>query len=407
MKNKGCQSCWPFEEKHVESRIKSIFDFYLGIPVRIFFVWIPLKKTMTLIWQVIKNLMLEISLAVNHTKLNPSINRALFDNGILIFWDEAKKRGIKIDNLKIGDTQTQIFYFAHHGKKYYFDRNPIYPAIHNFPEFEDANQYDDKAYFKKVLLKHHFPCPLGEAFISPAKALAYGVKLGFPLVVKPVKSSASIHITFDIRTEQALQEAITLAKQVSYQILVEQFIPGDVYRAVVLDNQLIACAKRQPGRVVGNGNDSVEKLIDQKNKHPLRGTPQQLDKTLHVIEKNKTLTAHLANQGVSLKTILQKDRVITLANKMNVSSGADVTNVTDQVHPDNVLLFQQLYKTLHLPLLGLDFICQDVAISWKNQPFAILENNSLPGVDIHEFPSAGESIPVARLIWSYVLEKLE
>ena len=46
----------------------------------------------------------------------------------------------------------------------------------------------------------------------------------------------------------------------------EKHIDGDDYRAFVLDGQVLAVAKRIPANIVGNGSDTIQQLIDAKNK---------------------------------------------------------------------------------------------------------------------------------------------
>lgn len=402
-----CQHCWPSDKNHFENKVNSILDFYLGKPLEYLFAIPFVKNVVQLTSRILKSSTLKVSLLIKHATLDPKINRTLFDNCILCFWDEAKRRKMNIYNVKIGNTQAQIFCFEHNAKKYYFDRNPIYPNIQRLKQYEDAARYDDKLFFKKFLLKNHFPCPAGKSFISSEHAFEYGIKLGFPLVVKPVKSSSSIHVSFNIRSRSQLLEAILIAKQVSYQIIIEKYIPGDVHRVIVIDNELIACTKRQPGRIIGNGKNTVEELINEKNNHPWRGNPNQRDCTLHKIEKNKELITLLAKQKVSLKTKLKKGQVIVLAHKMNVGNGGDLTNVTSIIHPENTLLLKKLFNNMRIPMLGLDLICQDISAPWNKQHFGIIENNSLPGIGIHHYHSTGEPINVAGMIWNFVLNKID
>lgn len=408
MENKTfCRYCWPSNKNHFENKVNSLLDFYLGKPLEYIFALPIIKNIFQLIVRILKFSALQLSLFIKHATLDPTINRVLFDNCILVFWDEAKRRKMNIYNLKIGNTQTQIFRFEHNEKNYYFDRNPIYPNVSKLKKFKDAARYDDKIFFKKFLLKHHFPYPAGKSFISPKHAFKYGVQLGFPLVVKPVKSSSSIHVSFNIKTQQQLLEAITIAKQVNYQIIVEKYIPGDVHRVIVIDDELIACTKRQPGRIVGNGKNTVKELIDEKNNHPWRGKPNQLDCTLHKVEINNELIKLLAKQKVTLKTKLKKGQAIVLAHKMNVGNGGDLINVTSIIHPENRLLFKKLFNHMKIPMLGLDFICEDISVPWNKQHFGIIENNSLPGIGIHHYPSSGEPINVAGITWNFVLNKID
>ncbi|HLF67694.1 MAG TPA: hypothetical protein VI522_08765, partial [Gammaproteobacteria bacterium] len=256
-----------------------------------------------------------------------------------------------------------------------------------------------------LLSAHDFPYPKGEVFVSAKKALRYGMQLGFPLVVKPAHSSLSRHVTINVQSESELRVAIRIAKQVNYRILVEQYIPGDVYRALILDGQWIACAKREAGSVVGNGKDTIDKLIEEKNKHPLRGEPGSKNHTLFKIMKTRQLEKILVKQDVRLHTKLDKGKQIFLSEKVNAGNGADITNVM-QCHPENMQMLIKVQQTLGLPLAAIDFICRDMTRPFYQQPFALIENNSLPYIDMHHFPHSGPSVDVAKHIWDFVLSKL-
>jgi cyanophycin synthetase len=400
-----CPHCYPTVINHKEYKIYSILDFYFGNFIdfftRIFF----LKKILNTIKQGVFASVLHLSLYFGQAKLIADINRSKFDNSILVFWDAAIKRNLEIFNVQIGGKQTQIFAVKVNNKKYYFDRNPInlFLICHSY---KLACQYDNKYHFKKFLRLNNFPHAHGNAFISSQKAFEYGLKLGFPLVVKPLMSSNSVHVSFNIKTKSELEKAIQIAKIVAYQIIVEKYIPGDVYRALILENTLIACTKRQPGLIIGTGKDSIRTLIDEKNKHPWRGRPDQLDCTLHKVEINKELVNWLSQQNLTLKSKLKKDQQIFLSKKINVGNGADLTNVTDIIHSENIKLLERIHQALNVEFSGFDLICEDISIPWNRQHFALIEYNTLPGIGIHHFPSVGQPIDVANTIWDYVLENI-
>ncbi|TAK76009.1 MAG: hypothetical protein EPO11_04790 [Gammaproteobacteria bacterium] len=393
-----CPHCYPAAPNHRQEKIDSLFDAYFSLPVGGAF--------FQRVGRAILRVVLHFSHFIQHAQFTDAIDRSQLNNGILVMWDEAKKRGLELFNIKFGEKHTQHFVLMLEGKRYYFDRSPICLVTEKVNQFADASKYDDKSYFKKILLQHDLPCPQGQAFFSAKKAFRYGMKLGFPLVVKPAIASFSRHASFNIKSEKGLRVAIDVAKQVNCRVVVEQYISGDVHRVTILNDKVIASTKRQAASVLGDGTSTIEELIDEKNNHPWRGAAAQLNCTLHKIEKNQHLSTFLATQGVNLKTKLKKGHRILLSNKMNNGNGAEVTNVTALIHPENEKLFLKLHHILNIPLSGIDFICQDVSLPWQEQPFAIIENNSLPYIDAHHYPSIGEPINAASYLWDFVLEML-
>lgn len=167
----------------------------------------------------------------------------------------------------------------------------------------------------------------------------------------------------------------------------------------------MACAKRQPASIVGDGYSTVCELIDKRNNDPRRGKPNQLNSTLHAVEKTDNLIKVLNQQNINFQTKLKKGKKIIISYKINSGNGADIINVTKNVHPDIKNLLERCHKTLNIPISGLDFICAHISSSWKTQSFGIIENNGSPYIDIHHYPSEGEPINVASKIWDFVLDE--
>ena len=47
--------------------------------------------------------------------------------------------------------------------------------------------------------------------------------------------------------------------------MVEKFAPGDDYRLLVVGDQVVAAARREPAQVIGDGRATVAELVDVKN----------------------------------------------------------------------------------------------------------------------------------------------
>jgi len=91
---------------------------------------------------------------------------------------------------------------------------------------------------------------------------------------------------------------------------------------------------------------------------------------------------------------------VTLNQKINWSVGGTTCDVTDDTHPDNIALFEEVARVLKAPIVGLDFIIGDMGRSWKEQErCGILECNSMPFFDNHHLPFEGKPRNVAALIW--------
>ena len=150
----------------------------------------------------------------------------------------------------------------------------------------------------------------------------------------------------------------------------------------------------------------IKELIELKNQDEKRGGQQQKNTTLHEIPIDQFLIEQLKNQGLNLDSIMPQGQKVYLHDKFVLSHGCDIINCADIVHPDNQQLFIKAAKIFGADLIGFDFICPDISQSHLDQATAIIEANSLPYLDMHQFPSHGAAEPVAELVWDYVLSKL-
>lgn len=226
------------------------------------------------------------------------------------------------------------------------------------------------------------------------------------MVVKPYNGSLSHHVTYPINSEQELLQGINISKQYIPAFIVEKYIEGNLFRASVVGKSQVFVCQKEKANIVGDGSSTIKELIDLKNTHINRGDTEQVNFTLHKIPLNNTLISNLEKQGLNLETILPKYKKIYLQDKYVLSHGCDIINCDKFVHPKNQDMFIQVAHVLQSDLIGIDFICSDIGKPYDEQETAILEVNSLPYIDMHQYPSHGNSEPVAEVVWDIVLDML-
>lgn len=260
------------------------------------------------------------------------------------------------------------------------------------------HQADDKYVLKKILKRHALPYAEGRSFFCKQKASQYGLRLGFPLVVKPRTGSLSIHVSCNIQSEEVLKEALDAAFFMSIECIVERHISGDVYRMTMVRGKMVACCRREAPNVLGDGIHTIRELIEEKNQDPRRGEMDDSTQTLHRISVTPATEALLKNKNISLDTIPSFHEKIYLHSKVILAAGADIHDVTDDVHPEMKKICEQLAQILNVPLLGFDIICADIRKNPKEQPCAVIEANTTPFIDMHHYPVTGVSRNVARVL---------
>lgn len=311
------------------------------------------------------------------------------------FIDEAEKRGMKILIFRGPFGYINRFELEFAGKRHSFNGLPRAEFLNN----ATSELVDDKAAVKKILADNKIPTPQGKGFncFQKAKATEFGLKLGFPLVVKPRSGSMCHHVTLNIETLEALQDAITRA--ISYEpfFIVEKYIAGaKTFRATVVDNKFVACADRIPANVIGDGIHTVEELVAIKNR------AKQLSKEYYPIFVDLTTNRLLGEQNLTTLSVPKLGRKVFLQEKVTLILGADINEVTPRVHPDNIELFEKIAEIFNVKLVGIDFLAQDMSRSWREQIASVVELNSLPHINMHHLPVEGEPVNVGGYICDLV-----
>jgi len=333
-------------------------------------------------------------------KFEKKPDRRKIYNRSLIFFDEAKKRGLDIRVVKFFSKYINEFVFFYNNKKYYYEGIPTILLENKNTDMDDKNKV------KKILNKNKIPTPSGQIFINSKRAFNFGKEIGYPLVVKPNSGSLSQHVICPVNSDEELKIAIKIVKIYKPDFIVEEYIQGRVYRATIVNKKHVFVCLKEKVNIIGDGVFTIRDLINFKNNDKKRGETYQKDTTLHKISIDDTLKNVLQKQGLKLDSILNKNQKVYLNDKCILSCGCDIINCGD-VHLDNKNLFLEIAKILNTNLVGIDFICPDISCSYKNQKTGVLETNSLPYIDMHQHPSCGKSYSVAKIVWDELLNKIQ
>ena len=224
--------------------------------------------------------------------------------------------------------------------------------------------------------------------------------VGFPLVIKPVDGNHGRGITVDIRNYADAVVAYHAAKDISRAVIVEKFVVGDDYRLLVINNRLVAAAKRTPAHVIGDGKRNVQELIDQVNADPRRGYGHE--NVLTQITVNELTNTIIKAKGYTLETIIPEGEMLILKDTANLSTGGTSEDVTDIVHPANVSMAERISKIIDLDICGIDIMTTDISQPLEETGGAVLEVNAGPGFRMHLAPAKG----LARNVAGPVIDKL-
>ena len=225
-------------------------------------------------------------------------------------------------------------------------------------------------------------------------------RVGFPAVIKPLDGNHGKGATVGIRSLDEAKIAWEKAKEYSRWVIVEQQLQGSDFRALVVNNQLIAVAERVPAHVVGDGKQSIQQLIDETNSDPRRGYGHENVLTQIDID-NQTMRC-IRKSGYELESVLPKGERLFLKTTANISTGGTAIDVTDEVHPKNIFLFERIAKIIGLDVAGIDVIAPNVSEPLSENGGGIIEVNAAPGFRMHLAPSEG----IGRNVAEHVIDML-
>ncbi len=258
----------------------------------------------------------------------------------------------------------------------------------------------DKEDTKYLLEQAEIAVPRGK-IISNESSLEEACKyVGFPLVIKPIDGNHGRGITVNINKYEEALEAFNEAKQVSSRVIVEKYITGEDYRLLVINNVLVAAAKRTPAHVIGDGKSTIQDLIIDVNRDPRRGFGHE--KVLTQITINKLTETIIKDAGYNLNSVLPAGDKLILKDTANLSTGGTAEDITDIVHPANVSMAERISKIIDLDICGIDIMTSDISKPLSETGGAVLEVNAGPGFRMHLAPTTG----LPRNVASHVVDKL-
>ncbi|MBN8688367.1 MAG: cyanophycin synthetase [Chitinophagales bacterium] len=261
----------------------------------------------------------------------------------------------------------------------------------------------DKEETKMLLEAAEIPVPRGTVVRSEEGLDAAIEKFGYPLVIKPIDGNHGKGNTTNITNREQALKAFAAAKQYSRSVIVERFITGYDFRCLVINYKFICAALRTPASVIGDGIHDLQWLIDEVNKDPRRGYGHE--KVLTQITIDQFTQKMLDDAGVTLQHIPAKGELFLLKPTANLSTGGTSTDVTDEVHPANVFMFERIAKIIGLDICGIDVMATDLRTPVAENGGAILEVNAAPGFRMHIEPAEGLPRNVAEPVVDMLFPK--
>ncbi len=306
--------------------------------------------------------------------------------------EEAERRGIDFQEFRVFEKDSNHFVARWNGETILFD------AVPRPKDTPIQDWMDDKDLMREAFAASGIPIAKGGVCVRWKTALKIFARLEPPVIIKPHTGSRSRHTTVHISTPEELFVAFKKAKRLSPWVIVEEELVGALYRGTVIGGKTIGVLRRDAPRVIGNGVDTIRTLLERENALPIRH--QGVFEPIPIEPDTET---ELARQGLTWGDVPRNGQIVLMHPKFGRGQGSLNEDVTELTHPDIIEMLEVASRVIDDPLIGMDFIIGDISRSWKEQTrCGIIECNSAPFLDLHQYPYIGKSFNAAGALWDLV-----
>jgi cyanophycin synthetase len=224
-------------------------------------------------------------------------------------------------------------------------------------------------------------------------------KISYPIVMKQIYGTFGIDVYTHIDNDALVKSTLQLFQDKGYkELMCEEQIEGHCYRIFVFNKNIIDIIKREAPFVVGDGVNTLRSLIDMRNK-------KQLEKGL--FETKNVSESYIKKNGYSMESIIPKDKNIIISTVINMHNGANISRIpVSSIPKENKDIFIKTNEILGIMTSGIDFLSNDIRISYETNNGKILEVNGTPDTEIHTIVSKqnNESFNIYESIAEHVFD---
>lgn len=251
---------------------------------------------------------------------------------------------------------------------------------------------ENKMVTKDILRENKIRVPKGKNYDNIEEAKKdYRLFKDEKIVIKPKSTNFGLGISIFTGkySREDYDKAIEIAFREDSSILVEEFMTGKEYRFLVIGNEVVGILHREPANIIGDGEKSIEELVFEKNKDPLRGKGYKTP--LEKIKLGEIEEMFLKNQGINTKYIPKNGEKIYLRENSNISTGGDSIDFTDKIHESYKEIAIKSAKAVSAIITGVDMVIDHIEDEANDNNHGIIELNFNPAIHIHCFPYKGEN----------------
>ena len=279
--------------------------------------------------------------------------------------DEARRRGIGVEVL---DADWGEIRLSHAGRSIVTRE-----SLSELTTAVAMSRCDDKRVTRRILERAGLRVPRGRPATGDAQDEAFLEQVG-ELVVKPARGEQGKGITVGVTDADTLRRAVALARGHCPDVLLEELVPGQDLRVVVIDHEVVAAAVRKPASVIGDGSSTVRELVEAQSRRRAAATGGESR-----IPLDEGTEATVRSYGHELTDVLPVGEELEVRRTANLHTGGTIHDVTASLHPALVTAAVRASRALDIPVTGLDLLVPDVS----GPDHVVIEANERPGLANH------------------------
>jgi len=267
----------------------------------------------------------------------------------------------------------------------------------------------NKSAVHRLLEGAGLPVPKHAVFTLADLERAYRFREMHPkgCVVKPASGYGGQGVTTHVQRASEVRKAAILASLYGHELLIEEQIPGESYRLLILEGKLVHAVCRRGPRLKGDGISTVGKLIEVENASRLDSGQPELD-----LDRDCLFT--LSYQGLSPDSVAGTGQEILLKSVNDFARKyLEVRTVYNEAVTH--LICDSLREDAECAaclvgsdFLGVDVITIDPTVPLRQSGGVINEVNTTPALHHHcGLPGAPYPEPAVQVVRAILRRKTE
>ncbi|GJL83767.1 MAG: glutathione synthase [marine bacterium B5-7] len=283
-----------------------------------------------------------------------------------IIVDEAYRRGIVVD---IVDAEGGFFDLSLGGR--------TVSCRESLTELTSAvamSRCDDKVTTQRFLKRAGLSVPAQRILGCADDAVGF-LEEYHRIVVKPARGEQGAGVRVDLQQPENVISAFNAARKLCDRVIGELYVEGKDLRVIVINDEVVAAAIRRPAAIIGDGVLTIADLITKQSRR--RSAATGGESTIPMDDETERC---VTEAGFDLESVLAHGQSLNVRKTANLHTGGTLHDVTHNLHPALVDAALTGARVLNMPLVGFDFLVEDV-----NLPrYVIIEANERPGLANHE-----------------------